>query len=66
MLSHVTPTHLLTTDPTVGIFNTTIGTMDGFLICSFSRLKKIANLSRYFDLNDPHFVLAAAGQVFQG
>jgi len=48
------------TNSSIGLSKTSIDIQNGFLICNFTREKKI-NLNNYFNLNKKKFLLAAFG-----
>lgn len=49
--------------PTVGISEALVSLKDGYLTCSFKREKKNSISSRYFDLNNPYFLMIAKGNL---
>ena len=52
---------LANSNPTVGISQPSVSLQDGFLSCSFKRQKKNSISSRYFDLNNPYYLMLARG-----
>ena len=53
---------VITSNRSVGIFNSSINVINSFMTCSFSRLKNISALDRYFfDLSNPYYILLASG-----
>ena len=64
-------------NPSVGLSNSQVSYQNGWLRCSFRRLKSLDTLSQtrktrasfvnnYFDLNMNYYLLAAFGRVFGG
>jgi hypothetical protein len=47
----------------IGLLNQTINIDQTYLICTFSRIKKLHNLDKFFDLNYPYFILVSFGPL---
>ena len=60
------PQPLKNSEPAIGISDPVVKRSNGWLICSFKRLKQFNNVNHYFNLNDKHFILAAYGEMSQG
>ena len=48
-------------NPSIGISNAAVSLVNGVLTCSFTRLKSNLGCPNYFDVNNPYFILNAAG-----
>ena len=58
-----TPSYLSDKDPIIGFSNVYVSFKDGVLKCSFTRMKKLASVSNYFDLSNLYFILTASGKL---
>jgi hypothetical protein len=55
------PSLLDNNDPSIGITNVKIENSNGWLKCSFTRMKSIPTTTNYFDLNKNFYILSAIG-----
>ena len=55
-----TPRLLSTSNPTIGLSNTSISTNNGMLNCLVTRQKSIANIENYFDISNTSYNLLVA------
>lgn len=60
------PKLLDSSKPSIGISDPVVKRSDGWLICSFKRLKQLNNVTHYFDLNNKYFILGAYGEMYHG
>ncbi len=61
-----TPITLNTSDPSVGLSDITVTMVNGYLMCSFSRLKYDSSVTNYFPTDQPYYLLFASGFVSGG
>ena len=59
--SEVTPMLLDSNNPSIGLSNQNTSLSNGWLTCSFTRLKSNNLVANYFDLNNQYYILAAYG-----
>jgi hypothetical protein len=50
-------------NPTLGISNSKVELIDGFLVCTFTREKSMQNKQNYLDLDKKFHILAATGAL---
>ena len=60
---HVSPSLMNNGAPTVGLTNTAVYTLNGWLVCSFTREVSLSTQANYFDLSKQYFILAAYGSL---
>lgn len=48
---------------TIGIYDAVIRISQTYLICTFSRIKRLPNVQKFFDLNNPFYILVASGEL---
>lgn len=50
-------------DRSLGLFNISAKIIGSYLMCRFSRIKKIENLDKFYDISNPYYLLVASGKT---